>query len=93
MAFKIALGESAAKNHPDSDLYIDNHLAGAQVRYPNVPIVFCETRKLAEEWAYRFLGAIAAPNPRPPAKIARPPGQRSGCNLAQSGLPVGGDPF
>jgi hypothetical protein len=32
-------------------------LAGAQVRYPNVPIVFCETRKLAEEWAYRFLGA------------------------------------
>ena len=32
-------------------------LAGAQVRYPNVPIVFCETRKLAEEWTYRFLGA------------------------------------
>jgi hypothetical protein len=27
------------------------------VRYPNVPIVFCETRKLAEEWVYRYLAA------------------------------------
>jgi hypothetical protein len=35
-------------------------LAGAQVRYPNVPIVFCETRPLAQEWAYRFLGAALA---------------------------------
>jgi hypothetical protein len=35
-------------------------LAGAQVRYPNVPIVFCETRQLAHEWAYRFLGAALA---------------------------------
>jgi hypothetical protein len=35
-------------------------LAGAQVRYPNVPIVFCENRQLAQEWAYRFLGAAAA---------------------------------
>jgi hypothetical protein len=32
-------------------------LAGAQIRYPNVPIVFCETRALAQEWSYRFLGA------------------------------------
>lgn len=35
-------------------------LAAAQVRYPNVPIVFCENRQLAQEWAYRFLGAAAA---------------------------------
>ena len=35
-------------------------LAGAQVRYPNVPIVFCETRQLSQEWAYRFLGAAFA---------------------------------
>jgi hypothetical protein len=35
-------------------------LAAAQVRYPNVPIVFCENRHLAQEWAYRFLGAAAA---------------------------------
>jgi hypothetical protein len=32
-------------------------LAEAQVRYPSVPIVFCETRPLAQEWTYRFLGA------------------------------------
>lgn len=35
-------------------------LAAAQIRYPNVPIVFCENRALAQEWAYRFLGAAAA---------------------------------
>lgn len=35
-------------------------LAELQVRYPNVPIVFCETRKLAEEWTYRFLAAAHA---------------------------------
>lgn len=32
-------------------------LAAAQVRYPTVPIVFAETRPLAQEWTYRFLGA------------------------------------
>jgi hypothetical protein len=32
-------------------------LAEAQVRFPTVPIVFCETRLLAQEWTYRFLGA------------------------------------
>lgn len=32
-------------------------LAELQVRWPNVAIVFCETRGLAEEWTYRFLAA------------------------------------
>ena len=32
-------------------------LATLQVRYPGVPIVFCENRKLAEEYTYRFLAA------------------------------------
>ena len=32
-------------------------LAELQVRYPTVPIVFGETRQLAQEWTYRFLGA------------------------------------
>ncbi len=27
------------------------------MRYPSVPIVFAESRQLAEEWTYRFLGA------------------------------------
>ncbi len=35
-------------------------LAEAQVRFPTVPIVFCETRQLAQEWGYRFLGAAVA---------------------------------
>jgi hypothetical protein len=32
-------------------------LAEVQIRWPNVAIVFCETRQLAEEWTYRFLAA------------------------------------
>lgn len=32
-------------------------LAELQVAFPTVPIMFCETRKLAQEWAYRFLAA------------------------------------
>ncbi|MCC5953167.1 MAG: Lsr2 family protein [Acidimicrobiia bacterium] len=35
-------------------------LAEAQVRFPTVPIIFCETRPLAQEWTYRFLGAAVA---------------------------------
>lgn len=35
-------------------------LAQAQARFPSVPIVFCETRQLAQEWAYRWLGASLA---------------------------------
>jgi len=32
-------------------------LAECQVRWPEVAIVFCETRRLAEEWTYRYLAA------------------------------------
>lgn len=35
-------------------------LAEAAVRYPTVPILFAETRQLAQEWTYRFLGAAVA---------------------------------
>jgi hypothetical protein len=35
-------------------------VAELQVRWPNVPIVFCETRQLAEEWTYRYLAAAHA---------------------------------
>jgi ERCC4-type nuclease len=35
-------------------------LAELQIHWPNVPIVFCETRQLAEEWTYRFLAAAHA---------------------------------
>lgn len=34
-------------------------LAECQVSYPQVPIHFCQTRALAQEWTYRFLAAAA----------------------------------
>lgn len=35
-------------------------LAELMVRFPTVPVVFAETRPLAQEWAYRYLGAAVA---------------------------------
>lgn len=35
-------------------------LARVQARYTEVPIVFAESRKLAEEWTYRYLAAALA---------------------------------
>lgn len=32
-------------------------VAEAQARFPQIPIVFCETRALAQEWLYRWFGA------------------------------------
>jgi hypothetical protein len=40
--------------------FLPELLARLQVRYPAVPIVFCDTRPLAEQWTYRFLGAALA---------------------------------
>lgn len=40
--------------------WVADLLATVQVRYPGVPVVFCETRALAEEWTYRYLGAALA---------------------------------
>jgi hypothetical protein len=38
---------------------IADGLAELAVRWPSVPIVFAETRPLAEEWTYRYLAAAA----------------------------------
>ena len=46
-------------------------LAELQVRWPMIPIVFCETRKLAEEWTYRYLGAAHAWAQTEDAALAR----------------------
>ena len=59
-----------------SALFKLEHVAGAwladilarlQVRYPDVAIVFADSRKFAEEWTYRFLGTalsdLKEPNP------------------------------
>jgi hypothetical protein len=39
---------------------IADGLAELAVRWPGVPIVFAETRQLAEEWTYRYLAAAHA---------------------------------
>src|SRR5436190_2298486 len=40
--------------------FVTELLAALTVRYPTVTIHFAETRPLAEEWTYRFLGAALA---------------------------------
>lgn len=68
-------------------------LAEVQVAWPNVPIVFCETRKLAEEWVYRFLAAAqvwAAGETFAAERVVsgpRPVGETSAS--AAAGLPTG----
>ncbi len=39
---------------------IADGLAELQIRWPSVPVVFCETRRLAQKWTYRFLAATHA---------------------------------
>ncbi|MEJ2869477.1 ERCC4 domain-containing protein [Actinomycetospora sp. OC33-EN08] len=39
---------------------VADQIAELAVRYPSVPIVFTETRGLAEEWTYRFLAAASS---------------------------------
>lgn len=46
-------------------------IAECQVRWPSVPIVFCETRSLAEEWTYRYLAAAQAWAFAEPAAVER----------------------
>jgi hypothetical protein len=40
--------------------FVADLLGALQVRYPQVPIVFCDNRALAEEWTFRYLGAALA---------------------------------
>ncbi len=54
-------------------------LAEAQIRFPMVPILFCETRPLAQEWTYRFLGAAAAHH-----------GEHAGASELERRLPAAG---
>lgn len=37
--------------------FVADLLGALQVRYPTVPVVFADSRPLAEEWTYRYLGA------------------------------------
>ena len=64
-------------------------IAECQVRWPNVPIVFCETRSLAEEWTYRYLAAAHTWASTEPAAIERigPSYPETGHRRADRSLP------
>jgi hypothetical protein len=50
---------------PGRGSWLADMLGRLAVRYPGVPIVFAGSRKFAEDWAYRFLGAAAADTNEP----------------------------
>lgn len=62
---------------------IADGLAECQVLWPTIPIVFCETRTLAEEWTYRYLAAAQVWATAEEAAVER----ISGPNLSQSVKP------
>ena len=57
---------SLVKNPYAAEGFLPDMLARIQVRYPEIPIVFAETRPLAEEWTYRYLAAARAELEEPP---------------------------
>ena len=46
-----------------SGAWLADMLARLQLRYPEVPVVFADSRKFAEEWTYRYLAAALAEVP------------------------------
>jgi DNA-binding transcriptional LysR family regulator len=55
----------AAEHAPGG--WLADILARLQVRYPEIQVVFADTRRFAEEWTYRFLAsALADSSPEPP---------------------------
>jgi ERCC4-type nuclease len=48
------------RTQPGRGSWLADMLGRLAVRYPEVPVVFAGSRRFAEEWAYRFLGAATA---------------------------------
>lgn len=51
------------RTQPGRGSWLADMLGRLAVRYPEVPIVFAGSRRFAEEWAYRFFGAIIGDAP------------------------------
>jgi ERCC4-type nuclease len=66
-------------------------LAELQVRWPTIPIVFCETRSLAEEWTYRYLAAAHEWATTEDAAVTRI-GLTSGDSVGTADAPAAPDP-
>ncbi|HWJ66759.1 MAG TPA: ERCC4 domain-containing protein [Nocardioides sp.] len=56
LVVEAAYGKVLQHDHVRTSVIADG-LAELQVAFPNVPIVFTDNRKLAQEWSYRFLAA------------------------------------
>ncbi len=48
------------RTQPGRGSWLAEMVGRLAVRYPEVPVIFAGSRKLAEEWAYRFLSAAVA---------------------------------
>jgi hypothetical protein len=48
------------RTQPGRGSWLADMLGRLAARYPEVPIIFAGSRKFAEEWAYRFFGAVAS---------------------------------
>jgi ERCC4 domain-containing protein len=48
------------RTQPGRGSWLADMLGRLAIRYPEVPVVFAGSRRFAEEWAYRFLGAAVA---------------------------------
>jgi ERCC4-type nuclease len=53
------------RTQPGRGSWLADMLGRLAVRYPEVPVVFAGSRRFAEEWAYRFLGAAVADRVEP----------------------------
>jgi hypothetical protein len=53
------------RTQPGRGSWLADMLGRLAVRYPEVPIQFAGSRRFAEEWSYRFLGAAVADHERP----------------------------
>jgi hypothetical protein len=51
------------RSQPGRGAWLADMLARLSIRYADVPVVFAGSRKFAEEWAYRFLTAVAGDQP------------------------------
>ncbi len=61
------------RTQPGRGSWLADMLGRLAIRYPEVPVVFSGSRRFAEEWAYRFLGAAVgdtAPTARPGVNAA-----------------------
>jgi hypothetical protein len=56
-----------AKHAPGE--WLADILARLQVRYPEVQVVFADSRRFAEEWTYRFLASALADAAAPPERL------------------------